>query len=88
MGVISAIITGAIIGALARLVMKGKQPIGVLWTIIIGIIAAVIGYYIAAAVGVAQTSGIDWIRLIFSVVLAIIGIGVYLRVTNKRSVNK
>ncbi len=88
MGIFATIITGAILGALARLFMKGKQPIGVLWTIIIGIVAAVIGYYIAQALGVADTNGFDWIRWIISVVLAIIGIGIYLGATNKKSVAK
>ncbi|PRZ44394.1 putative membrane protein YeaQ/YmgE (transglycosylase-associated protein family) [Antricoccus suffuscus] len=88
MGIFAAIITGAIIGALARLFMKGKQPIGILWTIIIGIVAAVVGYYIAQAFGVADTNGFDWIRWIISVVLAIIGISIYLGVTNKKSVAK
>lgn len=88
MGIFATIISGAIIGALARLFMKGKQPIGILWTIIIGIVAAIIGYYIAQALGVADTSGFDWIRWIISVVLAIIGISIYLGATNKKSVTK
>ncbi|MEO6955728.1 MAG: GlsB/YeaQ/YmgE family stress response membrane protein [Antricoccus sp.] len=86
MGVIGAIIGGAIVGALARLFLKGKQPMGILITIVLGIIGAVIGYYIAAALGVAQTNGIDWIRWIISVVVAMILISIYLAVANRRSV--
>lgn len=86
MGVIGAIIGGAIVGALARLFLKGKQPMGILITIVLGIVGAVVGYYIAAALGVAQTNGIDWIRWIISVVVAMILISIYLAIANRRSV--
>lgn len=85
MGVIGAIIGGAILGALARLFLKGKQPIGILITIVLGIIGAVVGYYIAAALGMAQTNGINWIRWI-SIVVAMILISIYLAVANRKSV--
>ncbi|MFZ1784228.1 MAG: hypothetical protein WAU23_03415, partial [Ferruginibacter sp.] len=41
--IISAIVVGALIGALGRLVVRGKQHISILVTIVIGIIAALIG---------------------------------------------
>ena len=40
MGWIGAIIAGGIIGALARLFMKGEQNMGMLITIIIGMVSA------------------------------------------------
>lgn len=46
-GIISALVTGLIIGALARLVLPGKQPIGVLLTIGLGLIGALLGGYVA-----------------------------------------
>ncbi|TMR27179.1 GlsB/YeaQ/YmgE family stress response membrane protein, partial [Actinomadura geliboluensis] len=69
-GIISAIIIGAIIGALGRLLLPGRQPIGVLLTVLVGIVAAIVGTAIAQRVGVATTSGIDWIELAFQVGLA------------------
>lgn len=86
MGIIASIIGGIIVGALARLFMKGKQPMGILITIVLGIIGAVIGYYIAQALGVATTNGIDWIRWAISIVVAMILIAIYLAVTNRKSV--
>ncbi|MFD0691434.1 GlsB/YeaQ/YmgE family stress response membrane protein [Actinomadura fibrosa] len=74
-GIIAAIVIGAIIGALGRLVLPGRQPIGVLLTIGIGIVAALIGTAIAQKVGVATTDGIDWIELVFQIGLAAIGVG-------------
>ena len=75
--IISAIVVGAVIGALGRLVVRGKQHISILMTIVIGIIAALIGTFIANALGVGNTSGIDWIKLVIQVVLAAIGVSLY-----------
>ena len=81
--IISAIVVGAIIGALGRLVVRGKQHISILATILIGIIAALIGTFIANAVGVSNTSGVDWIELTIQVVLAAVGVSIY---TGRRSI--
>ncbi|NAZ77598.1 GlsB/YeaQ/YmgE family stress response membrane protein [Kineococcus sp. T13] len=71
---LTAVIVGLIIGALARLVLPGRQNIGVIWTIVIGIVAAIIGTFIARFLGVADTRGIDWIELILQVALAAVGV--------------
>ena len=51
---IGTIITGAIIGALARFFMRGRQNISILWTIICGAVGAAIGTW-AATSWVLQT---------------------------------
>jgi uncharacterized membrane protein YeaQ/YmgE (transglycosylase-associated protein family) len=73
-GIVSAIIVGLIIGALGRLVVPGKQKIAIWLTLVIGIVAALIGTFLASILGVADTKGIDWIELILQVVLAAIGV--------------
>jgi uncharacterized membrane protein YeaQ/YmgE (transglycosylase-associated protein family) len=73
-GIISAIIIGAIIGALGRLVVPGRQPMPIWLTIVIGIVAALVGTLIAAALGVANTAGIDWIELLLQIALAAVGV--------------
>ncbi|MEU8125423.1 GlsB/YeaQ/YmgE family stress response membrane protein [Spirillospora sp. NPDC049024] len=75
-GIITAIVIGAIIGALGRLLLPGRQPIGVLMTVIVGIVAALIGTAVAQQVGVATTNGIDWIELVFQIGLAVIGVAI------------
>jgi uncharacterized membrane protein YeaQ/YmgE (transglycosylase-associated protein family) len=75
-GIITAIVIGLIIGALGRLVLPGRQNIPIWLTILIGIVAAIIGTFIAAAIGVADTRGIDWIELVIQVVLAAIGVSI------------
>jgi uncharacterized membrane protein YeaQ/YmgE (transglycosylase-associated protein family) len=73
-GIISAIIVGAIIGVLGRLVVPGRQRIAIWLTILIGIVAALVGSLLANALGVGSTRGIDWIELIIQVALAAIGV--------------
>ncbi|GAA4192961.1 GlsB/YeaQ/YmgE family stress response membrane protein [Microbispora amethystogenes] len=74
--ILGAIIIGAIIGAVGRLLLPGRQPIGWVLTIVVGIVAALIGTAIAQAMGVATTDGIDWIELVMQVVLAVVGVGI------------
>jgi uncharacterized membrane protein YeaQ/YmgE (transglycosylase-associated protein family) len=74
-GIITAIIIGAIIGALGRLVVPGRQPIPIWLTIVVGIIAAFIGTAIANAIGIStNTPGVDWGELIVQVIVAAIGV--------------
>jgi uncharacterized membrane protein YeaQ/YmgE (transglycosylase-associated protein family) len=71
-GFLGAIIIGAVIGALGRLLLPGRQPIGILWTILVGIVAALIGTFIVGSM--RDTSGIDWVEVLVQVVLAVIGV--------------
>jgi uncharacterized membrane protein YeaQ/YmgE (transglycosylase-associated protein family) len=71
--IIVAIIVGAIIGALGRLVVPGRQPIPIWLTIVVGIVAAFVGTFIARAIGIpTATNGIDWLELLVQVVVAAI----------------
>ncbi|HEX6328597.1 MAG TPA: GlsB/YeaQ/YmgE family stress response membrane protein [Jiangellaceae bacterium] len=74
-GIISAIVIGLIIGILGRLVLPGRQNISVILTILVGIVAALVGTALAGALDVADTDGIDWIELLLQVVLAAVGVG-------------
>ncbi|MFE0517293.1 GlsB/YeaQ/YmgE family stress response membrane protein, partial [Streptomyces sp. NPDC058964] len=59
---------------LGRLVVPGGQRIGFLWTIVVGIVAALLGSAIAAAFGVADTKGPDWIEWFVQIGLAAVGV--------------
>ncbi len=72
--IIWTIIIGLIIGALGRLVVPGRQNIGMGITLVIGVVAAFIGFLIASALGVAHTSGVNWIEHIIQIVVAAIGV--------------
>lgn len=73
-GIISGLIIGIVIGVLGRLVIPGRQRIPIWLTIVIGVVAALIGTAIAAALGVADTRGVDWVELGIQVALAALGV--------------
>jgi uncharacterized membrane protein YeaQ/YmgE (transglycosylase-associated protein family) len=85
-GIITAIVIGAIIGVLGRLVAPGKQNIPIWLTVLVGIVAAFIGTFIAGLFGAANTGGIDWIELILQVVVAAIGVTIVAGMYRKRGV--
>jgi uncharacterized membrane protein YeaQ/YmgE (transglycosylase-associated protein family) len=87
-GIITAIIIGAIIGFLGRLVAPGKQNIPIWLTILVGIVAAFIGTFIARLFGVASTGGIDWIELILQIVVAAIGVTIVAGAYGRRGVTR
>ena len=87
-GIITAIIIGLIIGALGRLVVPGKQNIPIWLTLLIGIVAALIGTFIASALGVNDTKGIDWIELLIQVILAAVGVAAVAGVYGRRRVTR
>ena len=86
MTIIGTIIFGAVIGILARLFLPGRQQIGMIMTVLIGIVGALIGYWLAGLFGVAATSGIDWIRWIFSIIVAAILVVGYERIMGRSKV--
>ena len=55
MGIISAIIVGLIVGAIARFLMPGKDPGGWIVTILIGVAGSFIGTYLGQAFGLYRT---------------------------------
>ncbi len=87
-GIITAIIIGAIIGTLGRLVLPGRQRIPIWLTIVVGIVAALLGTLLADAMGVKTTAGIDWIELFIQVVLAAVGVAIVAGVGGRRSVSR
>lgn len=76
--IIGGLILGLIIGPLGRLVLPGKQDISMGMTIVVGAVAAIVGGLIADALGVGDTSGIDWIKLFIQVGLAAVGVSIYI----------
>ena len=87
-GIITALIVGLIIGALGRLVVPGKQNIPIWLTMLIGVAAALLGTVLANAMGVGATRGIDWIELLFQVVLAAVGVALVAGISGRRGVTR
>jgi uncharacterized membrane protein YeaQ/YmgE (transglycosylase-associated protein family) len=83
-GIFTAIIIGLIIGALGRLVVPGKQNLPIWLTLVIGVVAALLGTFVAAAIGVDDTRGIDWIELILQIGFAAVGVAIAAGIRQRR----
>jgi uncharacterized membrane protein YeaQ/YmgE (transglycosylase-associated protein family) len=84
-GIVTAIIIGAIVGALGRLVVPGRQSMPIWLTIVVGIIAAFLGTALAHAIGIStNTPGIDWGELLCQVIVAAIGVAIVAAVGGRR----
>ena len=86
MEILGVIVAGIIIGLLGKLLAPGDKDNIPLWlTVLCGVVGVVAGYYIAAALGVDETDGIDWIRWIISIAVAVVAVIVAATVTGRRS---
>jgi uncharacterized membrane protein YeaQ/YmgE (transglycosylase-associated protein family) len=83
--IVLAIIVGAIIGVVARLVMPGKQSIGMIMTVVLGAVGGLIGSAVAAQFGYHNANGgIAWVPFFVGVAAAVILIAIWEGVTGRR----
>ena len=80
-GIIAYLIVGLIVGFIARFLMPGPDPIGVLGTIIVGIVGAVVGGYVWEAL-FGDNRGVAWIG---SIIMAMLVLWLYRRFTVGRT---
>jgi len=59
MGILSWILLGLLVGILAKWIMPGPDPGGMLLTILLGIAGAFVGGWIGSLIGVGSVSGFD-----------------------------
>jgi uncharacterized membrane protein YeaQ/YmgE (transglycosylase-associated protein family) len=84
--IILAIVVGAIIGLVARLVMPGKQNVGMIMTIVIGAVGGLIGSAVASQFGYHNANGgIAWVPFFVGVGAAIVLIALYEALTGRRT---
>ena len=67
MGIISWIILGLIVGVIAKFLMPGKDPGGIIITILLGVVGAVGGGYVSSAIGFGRVTGFNLRSLIIAV---------------------
>ncbi len=84
MSFIWMIIVGLVAGLLARAIKPGNDPMGWIMTIILGIVGAMLGGFVAGLIGINADGGFT--GLIFSVIGAIILLFIYEMIMNKRRV--
>ncbi|GAB3256605.1 GlsB/YeaQ/YmgE family stress response membrane protein [Arthrobacter pigmenti] len=76
MGIIGFIIAGLIIGALARLFKPGKQNLGLIATLLLGLAGSVIGGMIASLLGTGSIFELNILGFVVAVIAAFALIGV------------
>ena len=87
--IIGAVVIGLLVGGLARLVMPGKQNIGVVMTVILGALGSFVGTWVSYKLGYSnQNGGFKIIPFLVGIVFACIFIGIYLGATGRRIANR
>lgn len=84
MSILTTLIVGLIVGALAKLVMPGKDPGGIIITILLGVAGAFVGGWIGHALG--WYSAGEGPGIIVSIVGAVILLAIYRAVLGRRKV--
>ena len=78
------LIIGLIAGALARLIMPGKDPMGILGTIVLGIIGSIIGGFVSTLIWRSET-GFHPGGLLLSLLGAIFALWIWRMIQSRRS---
>ena len=77
MDILGLIVVGLIIGALARLIKPGKQNISIVMTMVLGVVGALIGGFLASLLGTGGIFELNILGFILAVVAAVILVGLY-----------
>ena len=76
MQILGLIVIGLVIGAIARLIKPGRQKLGILWTLLLGLAGALIGGIIASFLGTGGIFELNILGFIVAVIAAFLLIGV------------
>jgi uncharacterized membrane protein YeaQ/YmgE (transglycosylase-associated protein family) len=83
MGIITWIIVGLIAGALAKLILPGDDPGGIIVTILIGIAGAFVGGFVFSLLGGSGATGFNIWSIVVATVGAIILLAIYRLVVSR-----
>jgi uncharacterized membrane protein YeaQ/YmgE (transglycosylase-associated protein family) len=84
MGILSWIVMGLIVGALAKFIMPGKDPGGVIITILIGIAGAFVGGFIGSILGLGTVTGFNVGSFLLAIGGAVLLLILYRLIKTKR----
>jgi uncharacterized membrane protein YeaQ/YmgE (transglycosylase-associated protein family) len=83
--VIGFIVAGLVIGALARLIKPGKQNLGLLATLLLGLAGSVIGGVVANLIGTGSIFELNVFGFVVAVIASVLLVGVAESVSGSRS---
>ncbi|MDW3095744.1 MAG: GlsB/YeaQ/YmgE family stress response membrane protein [Gammaproteobacteria bacterium] len=81
MGILSSIILGLLVGALAKWIMPGKDPGGLFITMVLGMAGAMIGGFIGTQLGIGDVTGFNLVSIGLATLGAIILLIIYRLIT-------
>ena len=83
MGILAWIVVGLIAGILAKIAMPGPDPGGIILTIVIGIVGALIGGYVIELLGGPGVTGINLSSILVATLGSIIFLAIYRLITRR-----
>lgn len=84
MGILAWIVFGLIAGAVAKLIMPGDDPGGFIITILVGIAGALVGGFVATALGLGTVSGFNLGSFLIAILGAILLLALYRMAVGRR----
>lgn len=90
MGIIGWVVLGLLAGALAKLIMPGDDPGGIIVTTLIGILGAIVGGFVASGIfGVSVNEGFfDLATWVSAIIGSLILLGIYRLVIGRRAATR
>jgi uncharacterized membrane protein YeaQ/YmgE (transglycosylase-associated protein family) len=83
--IVGAIFIGLIVGALARLILPGRQNIGVIMTILLGAIGSFVGSWVTyRLISTANQGKFELTAFLVGIIVAVILIAIYVGITGRR----
>jgi uncharacterized membrane protein YeaQ/YmgE (transglycosylase-associated protein family) len=83
MGIIALLVMGLIAGAVAKLLLPGNDPGGIIITMVIGVVGAFLGGFLASALGFGGLSGFDFRTFVIAVIGSILLLLLYRAVAGR-----
>jgi uncharacterized membrane protein YeaQ/YmgE (transglycosylase-associated protein family) len=85
MGIISWIIWGLLVGLIARALLPGRQSIGLIWTIVLGVVGSIAGGFLATEVlNIADSDEFDFGSFLIAVATSMLLLYLFIRFTADR----
>ena len=83
MGILVWIVFGLIAGVVAKFIMPGRDPGGIIVTILLGIVGAVVGGFLGTALGFGTVTGFDVRSLLIAIAGALVLLFAYRLITSR-----
>jgi uncharacterized membrane protein YeaQ/YmgE (transglycosylase-associated protein family) len=74
--ILGLLFIGLVIGALARLIKPGRQKLSIVMTLVLGVVGALIGGFLASLIGTGGIFELDFLGFVFAVIAAVLLVGV------------